>query len=155
MPASQEGEAGSSLGCLTSAVCLRSRGLRSLRGEALVSGLLRNLLTSLLLALQQAFVGQAEPFTPHQRRSLACHLRQSCCLSATKETQQTGLAWLTGRGGEDSLLLSAGTDKAGATEPASWGASNSHIVWEPGPPWPRTALHAVCPLSSSGHPSYH
>lgn len=35
------------------------------------------------------------------------------------------------------------------------GASNSHIVWEPGPPWPRTALHAVCPLSSSGHPSYH
>lgn len=89
-----------------------------------MSELLINLLTSLLLALQQAFVVQAEPSTPHQRRSLACHPRHSCCLSATKETQQSGLAWqwLTGRGGEDSLLLSAGTDKAGATDPASWGA---------------------------------
>lgn len=100
MPASQEGEAGSSLGCLSSAVCLRPRGLRSLRGEALVSGLQRNLLTWLLLALQQAFVVQAEPFTPHQRRSLACHPRQSCCLPATRETQQTGLAWLTWERGE-------------------------------------------------------
>ena len=74
-----------------------------------MSELLITLLTSLLLALQQAFVVQAEPPTPHQRRSLACHPRQSCCLSATKETQQSGLAWqwLTGRG-ERILLLSPG-----------------------------------------------
>lgn len=93
----------------TSAVCLRSRRLRSLRERPWVSELLLiNLLTSLLLALQQAFVVQAEPFTPHQRKSLVCHPRQSCCISATKETQQEGLAWqrLSGAGGEDSLLLS-------------------------------------------------
>ena len=109
-----------SMGCPTPADGLRSRGLRSIRGEALVSGLLMNLLTSLLLALQQAFVVQAEPFTPHQRRSLACHPRHCCCLSATRTPSRQGLP---SRGGEDSLLLSAVTDKAGATDPASWGAS--------------------------------
>lgn len=76
-----------------------------------MSELLINLLTSLLLVLQQAFVVQAEPFTPHQRRSLAaaCHPRQSSCLSATKETQQARPAcqWLIGKGGEAfSLVIS-------------------------------------------------
>lgn len=70
-------------------------------GRPWVTGLVINFLTLLSLALQQAFVVQAEPFSPHQR-SLACHCRQSCWMSATKESQQAelpGMAdWEKGRG---------------------------------------------------------
>jgi hypothetical protein len=58
--------------------------------------------------------------------------------------------------GEDSLVIS----QLGqiSLEPLILppGGILTHSVWEPGPPWPRTAaLHAVCPLPSSGHLSYH
>lgn len=150
-------ETSSSRGCPTSGVCLRSRRLRSLRERPWVSELLLiNLLTSLLLAPQQAFVVQAEPFTPHQRKSLALS-PQTELLHICHQGDPAGRACLAeaewGRGRGFSLVISV-RDKTGVTDPASWGASLTHSVWEPGPPWPRTGLHAVCPLSSSGT-SYH